>query len=538
MRTARYTVCMLSLLMACTAPPEILTDPPPDTGHFTETVPQTDTGSPIFAAPPKVVINEVQTDNDATTMNDSMAFVDWIELFNASNEPVDLSRLQISDGAGDRWEGGEGMLEPGAYLLLWADSDLPFGLSVNGERLALLIDGVVVDRIATGEMSADTAWARYPDGQIWAYTARPTPGWSNGSHPGDSTDPTDAIFQTDDILTVDLWITDDQWAALEADNYSYVQASMAFGPAWFSTVGFRKKATVGSNRDLSSKAAFKIDLNRFADHSIAGLEKLTLNSMVQDPTYVAEHLAYSVYRTAGIPAPRIGYVRLFINGDDRGLYALVESVDENFLARWFPSGDGVLYEGAYGTDLVAAEIDDFELDEGETDRSDLAAVAEILAGPAGDAEMLALEQLVDVDSFVVNMAIEAGILHWDGYTTANNYRLYNNPTDGRLVMLPWGTDQTFISSGYAPYTGGGVLMSFCMRNTDCRERYSNALRDVADLMDSLSLHDERMAVRSMLEADIATDPHAEHSAETQDAYLSAMDACIANCPQMLRDAAQ
>jgi spore coat protein H len=522
------------LLLSCAAPSE--SPPPADTEPFEE--PDTGTTEPEDAPVgdvPAIVINEVQADNDATIMTETLAFSDWIELYNDSPQTVALSRLSLSVADGTRWEGGEGELAPGERVLLWADIDLPFGLSSDGERLELMVDGIVSDRLATGQMDSDTAWARYPDGGQWALTARPTPGWTNGSHPGESTDPSDDLFQTDRVTPISVWIDAEQWAALSADNYTYVEASMSVGPAWFERVGFRKKSTVGSNRTLDQKAAFKIDLNHYEDHRLGGQEGLTLNNMVQDPTYVAEHLSYLIYRTGGIPAPRVGYARLSINGEDWGLYALIETVDDTFLGRWYADSSGVLYEGSYGTDLEASELYDFEVDEGDAgDREDLAAVAEVLDGDADDAGIAALERLVDLDALLLNMGIEAAILHWDGYTTANNYRLYHDPRTDRIRLLPWGTDQTFIASGYAPYQGYGLMYTFCLQNASCRARYGDALLQAADLMDALPLADEQAAVRDMLADDIATDPRAEHSDGTQSTYLSYMSACIADCPDAIR----
>ncbi|MFT5679609.1 MAG: hypothetical protein ACI8RZ_000513 [Myxococcota bacterium] len=532
------------LLLSCTAPHEAplpVEADTPETSEGAEVIEEilTEGIAGSIAGTLAVVINEVQTDNDATIMTDTLAFSDWIEVYNASPETVELSRLSLSDNNGSEWEGGEGELAPGERVLLWADDDLPFGLSRDGEKLELMVDGIVSDRLATGQMGSDTAWARYPDGGSWALTARPTPGWTNGSHPGDSTDPSDDLFQVDRVTPISVWVEDDQWQALTLDHYTYVEASLSAGTAWFDRVGFRKKSTVGSNRDLDDKAAFKIDLNRYDDHRLGGQKMLTLNNMVQDPTYVAEHLAYSLYRAAGIPAPRVGYVRLTINGEDWGLYALIENVDDTFLDRWYADGSGVLYEGAYGTDLVEGELEDLEVDEGDAgDRADLSAIAEILTSTPDADSIAALEARVDLDGLLTNMAIEAAILHWDGYTTANNYRLYHDPRTDRIQLLPWGTDQTFISSDYAPYTGYGLMYTFCLQDADCRTRYGDALLEAADLMDSLPLLDEQAAVRAMLADDIASDPRAEHSDDTQASYLSYMSGCIANCPDGVRESVE
>jgi spore coat protein CotH len=56
-----------------------------------------------------------------------------------------------------------------------------------------------------------------------------------------------------------------------------------------------------------------------------GLDRLTLNNMVQDPTMVHEALGYQVYEAAGVRVPRTGYVRLTVNGQPYGLYLNLEA---------------------------------------------------------------------------------------------------------------------------------------------------------------------------------------------------------------------
>jgi hypothetical protein len=485
---------------------------------------------------PAIVINEVQGDNDSTLMGPDWTTPDWVELFNDSGEPVALSRLALVDRGGQTWHGGEGELAPGAHLLLRTGVELDFGINDENEQLELFVDGYVVDRVALGEIASDTAWARYPDGDRWRFTARPTPGFTNGSHPGDGTDPTDALFDPAVVHDIQVTVSDAQWALLQADNYTEVVASMSWRGAFFPAVGLAKKSTVGSNRTLDQKAAFKLDLNEYEDHAIGGVQKLVLNNMVQDPTYVSEDSAYALFRAAGVPAPRVGYARLSINGVDWGLYALVEAVDDEFLARWFTQDDGAMFEGAYGVDFEWHEIDLFEYDQGPdpSDRAILEAVTAVLDGGPTDANVAALERLVDLDEFLSNMAVEVLILHWDGYTTANNYRLYHNPRTGRLSIIPWGTDQTFITLRYGLYGGYGRMMTFCMANAGCRARYEARVLEVADLEDALALDARVDAQRLRLAEEIATDPRAEHSAATQAQYVDITKATIRTWPNEVR----
>jgi len=486
---------------------------------------------------PAVRLNEVQSGNDGTYMPTPGHFPDWLELHNGADRTVDLARVGV------RREGKDtttlsGTLEPGALRLVAAD-ELGFDLSKDGERIELLVDGEVVDRLATGQLVADTAWARFPDGGEWAVTARPTPGQTNGSRPSESLDPSDGLFRTDYIHQVRLQVPEDSLRSLEDDRSLEVPAAISMGGAWFPEVGVRLKGRWGSERDLDEKCAWKVDLNEYADHTLYGQEALTLNSMVQDPTYVAEHLSYSVFRAAGVPAPRVAWTRLEINGEDFGLYAIIETVDDTFLDRWFADGGGRMWEGSYGQDLDGGGADELEFDEGvDDDRSTLHAVGAVIDGTADAAAIAQLEALLDLDEWLATMAVEALVRHWDGYTTANNYRLYEDPSGGRLSMIPWGTDQTFVDPYYDPYEGYGAVYTFCLQEAGCRARYTQALLDVADIMDGLDLETVLDARLALLASDIASDPRAEIDAEDHAAFVSAMRTTIRDWPDVVRAMAQ
>jgi hypothetical protein len=491
---------------------------------------------------PALRLNEVQAVNDSTVMDAAYAFPDWVELYNAGDVAIALADVTLTDGELG-WTGGAGTIAPGGRLLLWADGGdgadhLPFALDADGEHLELAVGGVVSDRLATGEMRGDTAWARYPDGGAWAFTARPTPDATNGSDPGRSIDPTDQMFPADRLLHFDLTLPESSMASLGYDPYGEVEGSLAWGPAWFPKVGVRLKGVYGSLRTLAGKAAFKIDLNAFADHRLRGLETLTFNNMVQDPSYVHETLAYAFFRSLGLPAPRTAWMRLTVNGEDWGLYLHVESVDDTFLARWWADPTGRLYEGAYGVDFTPGEEDSFEYDEGPEieDRSDLYAVSAILDGEPTDAALAELETHVDMDQILQELAVEALLLHWDGYTTANNYRVYDDPDTGRFQMIPWGTDQTFHDERYGPYDGYGELLVFCLQNAGCSARYDAALLDVADAFEGADLATELDADEAFLVDEIATDVRGEQSADTIAAWIESTRAEIIAGPDRVRAA--
>ncbi len=485
--------------------------------------------------------NEIQTDNDSTIMDADMAFPDWVELVNTGSTAVDLRDVAVENGDGDTWEGMEGSLDAGELQLLWADGGdgaehLPFALSAEGERLTLSVDGVAVDRIATGPLPDDRAWARYPDGGAWQLTALPTPGRSNGTRPPASDDPSDRLFQDERVQRVELTIPADSWASLEDESSLEVPASLAFEGAWFPEVGVRIKGQLGSLRTLDDKAALKVDLNEYEDHELRGLTSLTLNNMVQDPSYVHEHLAYTVYRAAGIPAPRVGWIWLEINGEAFGLYLLVESVDDRFLERWYADPSGHLYEGSYGQDFDHDDIASLEYDEGPDpdDRSALEAVADILDAGPSEAGLARLQERVDVDQFTWNMALESAMLHWDGYTTANNWRFYLDPVTERFEIIPWGTDQTFVDEYYGPWDGYGRVFEYCLAVESCSVDYDTMLLEAAELLDDLDLTQQLDPLHEWLMPYIEVDPRAETNAEGAANELEATRATLVSWPDELR----
>ena len=145
---------------------------------------------------PNLVINEILASNVANLADPDGVdeYDDWIEIYNAGSTPVDMGRFYFSDSEDpfdDRIPGddpGKTTIQPGGYLLFWADSDteqgsnhLKFRLSINGEVLSLYYkDGRLIDSHTFGIQTSDVSEGRSPDGaDTWIKFNSPTPGASN-----------------------------------------------------------------------------------------------------------------------------------------------------------------------------------------------------------------------------------------------------------------------------------------------------------------------------------------------------------------------
>jgi hypothetical protein len=125
--------------------------------------------------PGEITINEVMAQNTSTITDPAGQFEDWIELYNNTTSPLLLDGLFLSDTNTNmqKWQFPNGItVEPGSYLVVWADEDLTedglhadFKLSASGESVILSkADGTVVDSVTFETQTANISYARNPNG--------------------------------------------------------------------------------------------------------------------------------------------------------------------------------------------------------------------------------------------------------------------------------------------------------------------------------------------------------------------------------------
>ena len=302
------------------------------------------------------------------------------------------------------------------------------------------------------------------------------------------------------VIELALDVSDAAKQSLAADPESEVAATMTFNDASGADTSYRVtihiKGRKGSARPFDDKPAFKVKLDK--NDRFFGLDRLTLNNMVQDPTMVHEALGYQVYEAAGVKVPRTGYVHLTVNGQPYGLYLNLEAPDARFLKRRFGDDSGILYEGAYGVDLRRDDEEKFELHEGkDAGRAKLNTLIRALDA-RGDDIFYGRIPLVDTVSFLHMMAAGALIDDWDNYYASNNYRIYWNPSASRWFFIPTGLDQTFGGDSTTVFGGIGLLFQKCLASERCTKDYADAVGDVADRFERLDIIAPVAAVKADL----------------------------------------
>lgn len=486
-------VALLALLGACTPATSVVTGL--GTGSGTDPTEE----PPWEDPPPSVLINELLAGNDSVLRDAAGDFDDWVELVNVAEVEVDLAGWALADGS--TTHPLTGTLEPGGHVVIWLDGEpqegtdhAPFSIR-PGEDLDLLEPlGHVVDEVVAQDLPDDVVLGRFPSGgPFWSASIQATPGAENPVDPGLSRDPSDVLYPADAVIRIDLTIPGASWDALAANRDALVEASVAFQGVVLEPVQLTIKGGAGSERDITQKAAFRISLDTWLPgQRLRGVEHLTLNNMVQDPSGCHELVAYRLMREAGVPAPRVAHVELWLNGQYRGLYLNVETIDDQFLQRWFDDPYGNLYEGVYGADVSLGLAALMEQDEqglyDVSDRSELEALGQMLALPPTEENWSAFEAKIEVDRTLRMLAAEVVTQHWDGYFWyPNNYRIYHEPSTDRWTLLPWGTDQTFGFPGGDIHGANGDIAAWCMQVPSCRARYDGALLEMADRLLAMDL---------------------------------------------------
>ncbi len=142
-----------------------------------------------------LVINEVLARNDLTVADPQGEYEDWIELYNAGEEAVDVGGMHLTDDPSfpTKWRfpldnPSATTIPPGGFLVVWADNDLAdaglhagFELDAGGDEVALFdSDGAtLLDCVSFDRQTPDVSSGREPDAAASWVTLVPTPAGSN-----------------------------------------------------------------------------------------------------------------------------------------------------------------------------------------------------------------------------------------------------------------------------------------------------------------------------------------------------------------------
>ena len=132
------------------------------------------------------------------------------------------------------------------------------------------------------------------------------------------------------------------------ENEEYSVCSLVIDGEAFKNVAIRGKGNTSMysvSQMNSDRYSFKVEFDHYdSTKTYYGLDKLCLNNIIQDNTYMKDYLAYTLMGDFGVSAPLCSYAYITVNDEEWGLYLAVEGVEEAFLQRNYGSDFGNLYK--------------------------------------------------------------------------------------------------------------------------------------------------------------------------------------------------
>lgn len=184
------------------------------------------------------------------------------------------------------------------------------------------------------------------------------------------------LFDTDRVHTIDIVIDDWEGFLETAQSEEYSVCTVIIDGESCKNVGIRGKGNTSLSTVASmdsDRYSFKVEFDQYdSNKSYHGLDKLSLNNVIQDNTYMKDYLTYRLMNEAGVSAPLCSFAYITVNGEDWGLYLAVEGVEDSFMKRNYGNSAGNLYKpdstgfgGGRGNGMDF-KMDDFMNDESES----------------------------------------------------------------------------------------------------------------------------------------------------------------------------
>lgn len=311
------------------------------------------------------------------------------------------------------------------------------------------------------------------------------------------------LFDESAVHAIDIVM--DDWDSFidTCTNEEYALCSVVIDNETYKNVAIRAKGNTSLTQVDSygnDRYSFKIEFDHYdSTKSYYGLDKLSLNNIIQDNTYMKDFLTYQMMQKFGVDAPLCSYVNITVNGEDWGLYLAVESIEEAFLERNYGSDYGELYKpdsmsmgggrgngdkfdmakveempqtpngerptdsdfqgkempnrgaagGGMGSDDVkliysGAEYDNYTniFDNAKTDITNvdkdrlIASLKQLNSNEN-------IDKVVNMDEVIRYFVVHNFVCNFDSYTGSmiHNYYLYEK--DGQLSMIPWDYNLAF-----------------------------------------------------------------------------------------------
>jgi hypothetical protein len=276
--------------------------------------------------------------------------------------------------------------------------------------------------------------------------------------------PSVSLYDPSTLRTIFLQFEEPDWEQALADFNNTdvdVPATAVVDGVTYKDVGvhFRGMSSyfmvpAGSKRSLNLSFDFAHD-----GQAIGGYRTLNLLNSNGDATFV-RGVIYSEIARKYIPAPRINFMRVVINGESWGVYLNEQQFNKDFLrdnfktekgARWkVPGSPGGRGGMEYLGDDVASYKRVYEIKTKDDPKAwgDLIRLFKVLNETAPEKLEAALDPMLDVDEALKFLALDVALVNSDGFwTRASDYSIYEDDK-GRFHVIPHDVNEALMDEGF------------------------------------------------------------------------------------------
>ncbi len=346
-----------------------------------------------------------------------------------------------------------------------------------------------------------------------------------------------AFYAPDAVHTVSIEIGEEAYDDIASDGRTWVPAVVTVDGLVFPNAGVRRKGNT-TWQSMSGKPSLKIKFHEFGEGpELVGLERLTLNNMVSDPSQARENIALRLWQALGTEASRSSWAQVTINGEPYGLYSNIESLDDEWLQRRYVAYGGDFWEMNDDADFSEAGLPWWELTEGEGTSSTLEAITAVLdegvTSFEGD-----LGPYVDMEQFLHFWATCLVTGAADGYPfKLNDAYAYGDPADGgRLDFVPWSMDEAW-GDAFSTWTAGRLARA-CRDDDACEARRLEVFDEMLGKLESLDVQAMVADSYATSASLVAEDPRRPFTMAEVSAARAALAARIAGWPARIRTEVQ
>ncbi|HQC40378.1 MAG TPA: CotH kinase family protein [Petrotogaceae bacterium] len=283
------------------------------------------------------------------------------------------------------------------------------------------------------------------------------------------------IFDKNQIIDINIFIDKEKWTEMleNATAQEYYTCNVSVNSKKYYNVGIRTKGNASLSMIRSSsqpqRYSFKLDFGEYVkDQTLFGLQKIALNNMIGDASYMKEYMSYEMFSALGVPVPGYAYASISVNGEPWGFYIANEDIDDTFVERYYddlskvnvykpetmemngedgqqPGGFG--RNGSTGTNLVYTDdnlssysgIFDYTLFETTGDDDKMKAI-EMMKSLSTLSD---IEKHINTEEVLKYFAVNTFLVNLDSYAGSMKHNYYLLENNGLFEILPWDLHLSF-----------------------------------------------------------------------------------------------